>query len=53
MQHGMAPRLETLDGAVVGLLANKKPHAEALLKAICDVLAQRFDLGGMVALNIG
>lgn len=52
-QQGMAPRPKTLDGAVVGLLANQKLNAEPLLEAIYDVLAERFELGGRVAINKG
>lgn len=53
VQQGMAPRPDTLDGKVVGLLANQKLNAEPLLEAIYDVLAERFDLGGRVAVNKG
>lgn len=52
-QQGMAPRPESLDGAVVGLLANNKLNAEPLLEAIYDVLSERFELGGRVAVNKG
>ncbi len=52
-QQGMAPRPDTLDGAVVGLLANQKLNAEPLLEAIYDVLSERFELGGRVAVNKG
>jgi hypothetical protein len=44
----MARRPQTLDGMVLGLLANRKRNADALLKAIGDVLAERFRLKGMV-----
>ncbi|MDA1257198.1 MAG: hypothetical protein O3C10_05060 [Chloroflexi bacterium] len=53
VQQGMARRPESLDGAVVGLLANQKLNAEPLLEAIYDVLAERFELGGRVAVNKG
>jgi hypothetical protein len=53
VQQGMAKRPDTLDGKVVGLLANQKLNAEPLLEAIYDVLAERFELGGRVAINKG
>jgi hypothetical protein len=53
VQQGMARRPDTLDGAVVGLLANHKLNSEPLLEAIYDVLSERFELGGRVAVNKG
>lgn len=53
VQQGMARRPDTLDGAVVGLLANHKLNSEPLLEAIYDVLSERFELGGSVAVNKG
>jgi len=53
VQQGMADRPDTLDGAVIGLMANNKLNSEPLLEAIYDVLAERFELGGRVAVNKG
>lgn len=44
----MAPRLDSLDGAVIGLLDNGKPRARELLQHIADLLRQRYALGGIV-----
>lgn len=52
-QNGMAIRPKTLDGAVIGLLANHKPNAESLLEAIYDALAEKFDLGRSIEVNKG
>ena len=53
VHNGMAARPDTLDGSVVGLLANQKLNAEPLLEAIYDVLSERFELGGRVSVNKG
>lgn len=39
----IAPRPDTLDGAVVGLLSNGKRNAGALLGMVHEVLADRFE----------
>ena len=52
-QQGMADRPETLNGAVVGLMANNKKNAEPLLEAIYDVLSERFEFRGRHAVNKG
>ncbi|MDP6184044.1 MAG: hypothetical protein QF609_09515 [Gammaproteobacteria bacterium] len=52
-QQGMADRPTTLNGAVVGLMANSKKNAEPLLEAIYDVLSERFEFGGRHAVNKG
>jgi hypothetical protein len=43
-----APRLDTLDGRVLGLYSNEKLNATALLDRIGARLAAQFDLAGVV-----
>ena len=49
----IAPRPETLDGKVVGLLANGKHNAPELLEMVQEVLADRFEFGAVVSKNKG
>ncbi|MCH8857058.1 MAG: hypothetical protein IIA03_12650 [Proteobacteria bacterium] len=51
--QGMAERPGSLNGKLVGLLANEKRNAEPLLEAVYDVLAERFDLAGRRPVNKG
>ena len=44
----MAPRLETLDGKVVGLYANMKLRSVELLDLVQEELEQRVRLAGVV-----
>ena len=44
---GMAERPESLAGKRIGLLYNDKLNSEALLDAIYDVLADRFDVAAV------
>ena len=43
-----APRLDSLDGGTIGLLANGKTNSEELLECVYDELRQRFDLAGVL-----
>ncbi len=45
----IAPRPETMDGKVLGLLANGKPNSEALLHLVQEILADRYQFKGVVA----
>lgn len=45
---GLAPRPSTLDGKVIGLLPNWRPSAVHILKAIGDLLAERYRLKAVV-----
>jgi hypothetical protein len=47
----VADRPTTLDGLTIGLLANGKLNSEEMLTAIHDVLADRFEFGGIVERN--
>ena len=49
----VAPRPETLNGTVVGLLSNNKLNADELLVMVQDVLADRYDFKGVVSRNKG
>ena len=47
----VADRPETLDGKVIGLLANGKLNSEEILVLTQEVLADRYDFKGVVARN--
>lgn len=38
----LAPRLDTLDGKVLGLLSNSKPNAENALRALAEKIQEKF-----------
>ena len=47
----VAARPETLDGKVIGLLANGKLNSEEILALTQEVLADRYEFKGVVARN--
>ncbi len=49
----LAQRPATLDGKVIGLFANNKPHSEELLRRIAAILGERYDIAGTVEFNKG
>ena len=49
----IAPRPETLDGTVIGLLANGKRNSDELLEMVQEVLADRYEFKSVVARNKG
>ena len=49
----LAPRPDTLDGKVVGLLANGKRNGEELLDAVYSLLQDTYEFQGVVRLNKG
>ena len=49
----LAPRDTTLDGKVLGLFSNNKPHSMELLRLIADVMKERFSIKGVVEHNKG
>ena len=49
----IAPRPESLDGAVLGLLANGKANSEAMLELVQEVLADRYEFKEVVSRNKG
>ncbi len=49
----LAPRPVSLDGKALGLFSNNKPHCEELLRMIADVIAERYQIKGVVEHNKG
>ena len=49
----LAPRQASLDGKTLGLFSNNKPHSEELLRMIADVIAERYEIKGVVEHNKG
>jgi hypothetical protein len=49
----IAPRPATLDGKIIGLFANNKPHSEELLRMVADVIRERYAIRGVVEHNKG
>ena len=47
-QFVAAPRLPSLDGVTLGLLANGKANSDAILDAVADAISQRHHLAGVV-----
>ncbi len=47
----IADRPRTLDGVTLGLLANGKLNSEEMLMALHEVLADRYEFGGVVERN--
>lgn len=49
----IASRSDSLDGLVIGLLANGKHNSDVILDMIHEILADRYDFKGVVARNKG
>ncbi len=49
----LAPRGSTLDGKVIALFSNNKPHSVELLRMIADVIKERYSIEGIVEHNKG
>ena len=49
----LAPRPDTLDGKVLGLLSNSKRNADAMLQMVHDVLADRYEFSRVVSVDKG
>jgi len=47
-EREMAPRVDTLDGKVVGFLYNFKPNADLVLERIEEVVRERFAVKAVV-----
>ena len=45
----LAQRAATLDGKVIGLFSNNKPHSEDLLRRIAAIIGERYDIAGTVS----
>ena len=53
-QHAvLAPRPDTLDGKVLGLLSNSKRNATEMLQMVHDVLADRYEFARVVTMDKG
>lgn len=49
----VAQRPDTLDGKVIGLLANGKRNSVELLEAVSEVLADRYEFKAVITRNKG
>ena len=49
----LAARPASLDGKVIGLFANNKPHSEDLLRRIAAIIGERYSIAGTVEHNKG
>lgn len=49
----LAPRPTTLDGKLIGLLSNNKPHSEELLRMIADLIGEQYSIKGTIEYNKG
>ena len=49
----LASRPASLDGKVIGLFANNKPHSEDLLRRIAAIIGARYAIAGTVEHNKG
>ncbi|MEZ5282530.1 MAG: hypothetical protein R2770_18890 [Acidimicrobiales bacterium] len=48
-----APRLATLDGAVIGLVHNTKTHGMELMEMVVEELRHRYDIAEVIKLSPG
>ena len=49
----LATRPTSLDGKVLGLLSNNKPHSEELLRMVAGIVGQRYAIKEVVEYNKG
>ena len=47
-EASMAPRLDTLDGKVLGLLDNRKFNSNKVLDLVAEQLAEKYKLAGVM-----
>ena len=50
---GIAPRPDSLDGLVIGLLSNNKPNSELLLRDVAGMLKQQYAVEDVIEANKG
>ena len=49
----LATRPASLNGKVLGLLSNNKPHSETLLRMMANIISERYSLKEVVEYNKG
>ncbi len=49
--EGLAPRLATLDGAVIALIHNGKTHGRELMEMVIEELRQRWSIAEVIHLG--
>ncbi|MBM3942393.1 MAG: hypothetical protein FJ316_05625 [SAR202 cluster bacterium] len=49
----LASRPASLDGKVIGLFSNNKPHSETMLRMIADLIGERYAIKGVLEHNKG
>ena len=49
----LATRHTNLNGKTIGLFSNNKPHSEKLLRMIADIIAERYEISGIIEHNKG
>ena len=47
----LALRPSTLDGKVLGLVTNNRPHSDELLQMVADVLKEQYTIKAVIELN--
>ncbi len=50
---GIAPRPDSLDGLIIGLLSNNKPNSELLLRDVASMLKQQYAVKDVIEANKG
>ena len=48
VEASVAPKLDTLNGKVLGILDNTKPNADRILDMVVELIAKRYKLAGVV-----
>ena len=48
LEASAAPRLDTLNNKVLGILDNAKPNADRILDMVAELIAKKYELAGLV-----
>ncbi len=51
--QGIAPRLDTLDGKIIGLLSNNKPNSVMMLGMVGDLIREKYAVKEIIEANKG